>query len=111
LATPASSTDRIVGHLAHHAGALERLRHPVRERLRARGANEAGAVLDHLERVRGTAHAGHALGPEGRFEERSGCRPVGRDEALGERDDSGAVGYANPLELLHGVADPPGRNG
>jgi hypothetical protein len=102
--------DRIVGHLAHHAGALERLRHPVRECLRARGANEAGAVLDHLERVCGTAHAGHPFRAEDGFEQCRGRGPVGRHKPLGEGNDAGAVRYAEPLELRHRRANFLGGN-
>ena len=67
--------------------------------------------LDHLQRVRRAAHAGHPLGPERRLEQRGGRRAVRRHEPLGKRHDPGAVRHAEPLELLDGLADPLGGNG
>jgi hypothetical protein len=68
-------------------------------------------VLHHLTRVRGPADAAHALRAEGGLEQSRGRRAVGRHEPLGERHDPRAVGHAEPLELLHGVTDPRGRDG
>jgi hypothetical protein len=68
-------------------------------------------MLHHLTRVRGTTDAAHALRAEAGLEQSRGRRPVRRHEPLGERHDPRAVGHAQPLELLHGVADPRGRNG
>jgi hypothetical protein len=53
--------------------------------------------------VRRTADTGHALGAEDGFEQSGGGRSV-RHEPLGERDDPSAVGHAEPLELVHGLA-------
>ena len=97
FATPASSTPTGSSDTSHTTpAALERLGHAVGERLRARGAHEPGPVLDHLARVRGAAHAGHPLRAEDGLEQRRGRGPVGRHEALGERDDSRAVRDAEP---------------
>jgi hypothetical protein len=67
-------------------------------------------VFDHLERVRGSTHAGHPFRAEDRLEQCRGRGPVGRHEALGEGHDSRAVGYAEALEFLDGRADFLGGN-
>jgi hypothetical protein len=58
--------------------------------------------------MRGTAHAGDSLGPEGGIEERRGRGSVRGDEALRQGDDAGTVRDAEPAELLDRVADALG---
>ena len=55
--------------------------------------------------MRGTTHAGDALGPERHVEQRGRSGAVGRDETLGERDDAGAIRHAEPAQLGDGLAD------
>ncbi len=71
---------RVVGDLAHHAGALEHLGHPVRQRLGVRGAHQSRARLHHLARMRGAPHTRRALGPERALERhgRAACRRAAR---------------------------------
>ena len=62
FAAPASSTPSgSFGLLADDAGAREDLRERTRKLLVARGGDERGARVDHLLRVRRTAHAGDAV--------------------------------------------------
>ena len=73
--------DRVVGDLADDARALEGLGDAVGERLRARGADQAGARLDHLARVRRPADAGDPLGAEGALERDRRRQPLRRHAA------------------------------
>ena len=106
FATPGQlDADRIVGHLAHHAGALEHLGHPVGERLRVRGADQPRPGLDHLARVRGAADARDPLGTEGALERHRGRRAVRRHEPLGQRDHAGAC-RSRPGASISSSASP-----
>jgi hypothetical protein len=61
--------------------------------------------------VRGTAHARHALGPEGRLERHRRRRAVRPHQALRERHDAGVLRHADRLELFERLAEPLGRHG
>ena len=93
LAAPASSTP--IGSLdclADDARADEDLGQRAGELLAPRRRDEPRALADHLARVRGAADARHAVGAERVAQQRRvGARAVGRDEALGQRDDRRAA--------------------
>ena len=107
LAAPASSTP--IGSLERSQTTPARVKTSAIERgeplVGGRG-DERGALGDHLARVRGPADARGARGAEARGEQHGRGDPVGRHEALGERDHGRAAVEPARGEVGDDLAEP-----
>ena len=104
--------DRVVGGLADDAGLLEERGERQRERLVGGGRDEAGALVDHLARVRrARRRSATRWAPKSAVSSTVGGVPRGRHEALGQRDDRGARGQARGGQSGDDGVQPARGNG